>query len=113
MTRVRRSSSQDEPKTVDTLSEEAQLVRVVILQLLYEQADWLAERVIRKPIELVTDLSGGALGRHLGYLERKGLIESQRRQVAKARFTFYRITPDGIDVYEGTTTVPGVGRRPE
>lgn len=113
MKRVPRTSPADEPQVVDVMAAEAALVRFVIIQLLYEQADWLAERVIRKTLDNVTELRDGVLGRHLGYLERKELIESQRRKVNRAKFDFYRITPDGIDVYEGTTTVPGVGRRQE
>jgi len=111
--RVRRDH-QDQPTTpIDTMSEESKLARALILQVLYEQGDWLADRVVRKLFSAEGIGMDTRLGIHLGYLEEEGLIREQRRIVGKAQFSFYRITSRGIDVYEGTTEHPGVGRRPE
>ena len=110
---MRVSRGRSQPDTVDTLSEESKLIRAIILHLLYDQADWLAGRIIHKTIAAYTDTSGGKLGMHLGYLEEEDLIESERRKLGAASFDFFRIKPRGIDVHEGTITHPGVGMRPE
>lgn len=115
--RVQRGSGGDTPATVvpvDTLAEESRLLRSVILLILYEQGlNWLAERVLSRLLGAEgLDMSGGRLGLHLGYLVREGLVETERREIARAQFNFFRITPRGVDVHEGVAAHPGVGARP-
>lgn len=107
---TRRSASDTVPQ--DNLAEDARLLRFAIISLLYQQGDWLAERIIRGRVESDgLDMSRGKLGMQFGYLQEEGLIEKMRKPLGDIEFTYWKLTPLGIDVYEGNATHPGVAGR--
>lgn len=54
---------------------------------------------------MLTDLRG-----ELFYLYDKGLVKFHKTRVGREDFYAWRITAEGVDVYEGSKTVPGVQR---
>ena len=48
------------------------------------------------------------LHRDLAYLEQKGLLTQKKGTVGNHRIEIITLTPDGADVVEGATAIPGV-----
>lgn len=92
---------------------EKQILRDETLEILQAAGSGGANRkviglAIRKSGYEVSDRD---LDDALAYLEGKGLVKSERVQnrALKIDMVVYRITPDGVDVLEGTTDAPGIG----
>lgn len=45
---------------------------------------------------------------HLFYLKDKGLVKLHETRIGREHYWTWRITAEGVDVLEGTKTVPGV-----
>lgn len=92
---------------------EKQILRDQTLEILQAAGSSGANR---KVISLALHKSGYGAGDRdlddaLSYLEGKGLIRSERVQnrALGIDMVVYRITPDGVDVLEGTAEAPGIG----
>lgn len=104
------------------MSAEAELTRRYVLMILdaarmrdrersEDLSSYVAEELVQRQLDkmgvpcLLAQVRG-----HLYYLRDKALVKFHETQVGRERYLSWRITADGVDVLEGTRTVPGVAR---
>lgn len=92
---------------------ENQVIRNQLLELLRQAGpNGASEKVIRMAMKKAgSRAESGQVREQLFYLERKGLIWKAecKNQALGIDMDVYILTPDGIDVLEGTKEEPGIG----